>query len=65
MRRHLLWVLAIIHSPLVGTGEWPLPTGRDQRVATPHWWGLETILRKRGGSIAVGAIAVALNRDPC
>jgi len=26
---------------------------------------METILRKRGESIAVGAIAVALNRDPC
>jgi hypothetical protein len=25
---------------------------------------METILRKRGESIAVGAIAVALNRDP-
>jgi hypothetical protein len=26
---------------------------------------VETILGKRGESIAVGAIAVALNRDPC
>jgi len=26
---------------------------------------VETIVEERGESIAVGAIAVALNRDPC